>query len=390
MGQPKGTVLVVDDYADGRALLAYVRTSAGYDVLDAANGTDTLARMDDAPDLVVLDVQLPDIDGFEVCRRLKADPRAALTPIVMVSAVFGRTEHRVRGLTGGADAYLPKPFEPELLVATVEALMRHHATERVLAYRNRLLRLEYELARMLTEPPCVAGDPTAVLNALALALDADVAEFWRVEPDEGVLVHAGAWHRPGIDGASLDRSAQGVRVTCGIDQVGTLSDVGAAEWREALATRLSTSRTAAAEVAGLRSATVIPVLARRTVAGALVLFHRRARHPDQDTRRLVADVRDFLWTFLDHPGVAQALGLTKGDHGDPTRVDPNRLARSVAHELKNLLFVIGARAELLMSALPAEVPRREDLDTILGATKRASALLQRPRTEMRAESPPAA
>ena len=113
----------------------------------------------------------------------------------------------MRGLTGGADAYLPKPFDPELLIATIEALMRQRASERALAYRNRLLRLEYELARMLSEPPCVAGDPTGVLNALAEALDGDVAEFWRAEPGDGVLVHAGAWHRPGIDGASLDRSA---------------------------------------------------------------------------------------------------------------------------------------------------------------------------------------
>src|SRR5436190_6323159 len=323
MGQSKGTVLVVDDYADGRALLTYVLTAAGYDVVDAANGTETLARVHDAPDLIILDVHLPDIDGFEVCRRLKADARSALIPVVMVSAVFSRTEHRVRGLTGGADAYLPKPFEPELLIATVEALLRQRASERALAYRNRLLRLEYELARMLSEPPCVAGDPTGVLNALAEALDGDVAEFWRAEPGDGVLVHAGAWHRPGIDGASLDRSADGMRVSCGIDEVGTLSDAGAAEWREALSTRLSTSRTAAAEAAGLRSATVIPVLARGTIAGALVLFHRRARQPDQDTRRLVADVRDFLWDFLERPGVAYALGLTKGAPREMAAMDAN-------------------------------------------------------------------
>jgi CheY-like chemotaxis protein len=376
MGQPKGTVLVVDDYSDGRALLTYVLTAAGHDVVVAANGAETLARVDDAPDLIILDVHLPDMDGFEVCRRLKADTRSALIPVVMVSAVFSRTEHRVRGLTDGADAYLPKPFEPELLIATVEALLRQRASERALAYRNRLLRLEYELARMLSEPPCVAGDPTGVLDALAEALDADVAEFWRAEPGDGVLVRSGVWHRPGIDGAPLDRSADGVRVSCGIDGVGTLSAAGTAEWREALSTRLSTSRTAAAEAAGLRSATVIPVLARGIIAGALVLFHRRARQPDQDTRQLVADVRDFLWALLERPGAAHVLGLTKDVPEVTAAMDANRLAGGVAHELKNLLFVIGVRTELLMEAMPAEVSRRRDLDTILGATKRAAALLQ--------------
>ena len=142
MSQPKGTALVVDDFDDGRTLLTCVLTTAGYHVIEAANGTETLARMDEAPDLIILDVHLPDIDGFEVCRRIKADVRNALTPVVMVSAVFSRTEHCVRGLSGGADAYLPKPFEPELLVATAEALMRQRVSERELAHRNRLLRME--------------------------------------------------------------------------------------------------------------------------------------------------------------------------------------------------------------------------------------------------------
>src|SRR5262245_56806112 len=99
MIQPKGAVLVVDDFNDGRILLTSVLEAGGYRVLEAATGGETLERMEDDPDLVVLDVKLPDIDGFEVCRRIKADPRTARTPVIMVSAVFSDTEHRVRGLT---------------------------------------------------------------------------------------------------------------------------------------------------------------------------------------------------------------------------------------------------------------------------------------------------
>lgn len=387
MGQSKGTVLVVDDVDDGRSLLCCALCAAGYEVIEATSGTETLARIDEAPDLILLDVHLPDIDGFEVCRRIKAESRAALTPVVMVSAVFSRTEHRVRGLTGGADAYLPKPFEPELLVATVEALMRQRASERALAYRNRLLRLEYELTRMLTEPPCVEGDPPGVLPVVAEALDAEMAEFWRVEAGDGALVRAGAWYSPGIDGGTLDRTAEDMRVSCGIDASGTLSDAGAIAWREALSTRLSASRAAAAAAVGLRSITVVPVLARDTIAGALALFHRRERQPDQDTRRLVADVRDYLWLLLERPGAAQALGLVKDEPDDAARSAATHLASGVARELENLLFVIGARAELLMEALPAQNPRRKDLDNIIGGTKRATALLHRSGGPAQADSP---
>ena len=379
MSQPKGTALVVDDFDDGRTLLNCVLTTAGYHVIEAANGTETLARMDDAPDLVILDVHLPDIDGFEVCRRIKADVRNALTPVVMVSAVFSRTEHCVRGLSGGADAYLPKPFEPELLVATAEALMRQRFSERELAHRNRLLRMENELTRMLAEPACVEDDPTGFLHAAAEALDADLAEFWRVEPGDGVLVRAGVWHGTEIDGTSLDRASEEMRLGPAI---------GGAGWREALSTQLARLRAAAAEALGLRSATVIPLFVRETITGALVLFHRRARKPEEETRRLLAEVRNCIWHFLERPGAAQAFGLAKDEPRDGSRKAPNGVAPSVAHALRNLLFVIGARAELLMEALPAEIPRRRDLDTIMDATKRASDLLKRPRGGEHAGRPP--
>ena len=386
MAQPKGTALVVDDFDDGRDLLSALLTEAGYEVIEAANGTDTIAHIEDAPDLILLDVQLPDLDGFEVCRRIRADARTARTPIIMVSAVFSRTEHRVRGLHGGADAYLPKPYEPELLLATVESLMRHSVSERALLYRSRLLRLEFELTRMLTEPACVTGDTTAVLRVVAETLDAEMAEFWRVEPGAGTLVRAGGWHSPEIDGMALDRAAEGMRITCGIDAVGTLSESGAGEWREALATHLSASRVAAAELAGLRSATVVPVLARDRIAGAFVLFHRRTQRPDEDARRLVVDVRDRIWRFLERPGAAQSIGLVGGKPETGT-FTTNRLA---VHELRNLLFVIGGHAELLMETLPAEVPRRQDLVTIIDATRRATALLEGARAQAKIDNPPAA
>ena len=97
--RPKsGTVLVVDDVDDARELVSVILSAGGYRVIEAATGQEALARMAESPDLVVLDVELPDIDGFEVCRRIRMDPHTSTTPVVHVSAVFSRTEHRVRGL----------------------------------------------------------------------------------------------------------------------------------------------------------------------------------------------------------------------------------------------------------------------------------------------------
>jgi CheY-like chemotaxis protein len=358
MLQPKGTVLVVDDLDDGRFLLACLLSSSGYHVIEAATGTEACARIEDGPDVVVLDVKLPDIDGFQVCRRIKADPRTARTPIVMVSAVFSATEHRVRGLGDGADAYLPKPFDPELLVATIEALMRQRATERALAERNALLRLESELARLLVEPACVAGDPTALLHAVANALDAEMAEFWRIEVGDGVAARAGVWHETGIDDAAIDDASAGVGE---------------------LFPELAPRRVAAVEALGLRSVSVIPVLTSAGVTGALLLFRRQARYHDH--AHLEAEVRERLRLLLERPGAARALGLVKNDADAPSP-----FPTGVAHELGKLLMMIGARAEYLKDTLAIDPARRQELDTIIGATRRAANLVQRAPIGARQES----
>src|SRR5204863_249175 len=81
------------------------------------------------PDLVVLDVNLPDMSGFEVCRRLRADPATRSVAVIHLSAVYASSENRSEGLEQGADAYLVKPVEPRELMATARALLRIRAAE---------------------------------------------------------------------------------------------------------------------------------------------------------------------------------------------------------------------------------------------------------------------
>jgi signal transduction histidine kinase len=124
------TVLAVDDNEAVRYSLARCLREGGYTVLEARNGKEALELACNKPDLITLDVNLPDMDGFAVCRKLKADPVTAQIPVLHISASFSKTEDRVRGLEGGADAYLTAPVNRHELLATVQALFRLRNAER--------------------------------------------------------------------------------------------------------------------------------------------------------------------------------------------------------------------------------------------------------------------
>jgi DNA-binding response OmpR family regulator len=117
-------ILVVDDTEANRYAKCRMLRQAGFEVKEAAFGQEALQIVaKERPGVVCLDVRLPDINGLEVCRRIKADP-ALQTMVLQMSASFVGQEDRVRGLEGGADGYLISPFEPEEFLATVRSLFR--------------------------------------------------------------------------------------------------------------------------------------------------------------------------------------------------------------------------------------------------------------------------
>ncbi|TDC03066.1 fused response regulator/phosphatase [Nonomuraea longispora] len=149
-GTQPGTVLVVDDTPTKRYILARWLRRSGHDVVEASGGEEALRKLAEGPiDLVVLDVRLPDISGFEVCERIKADPATASIPVVQVSANAITVADRAEGLERGADAYLIEPIEPAEFAATVRAMLRYYrARWRAELMARRLARLADVTLRM--------------------------------------------------------------------------------------------------------------------------------------------------------------------------------------------------------------------------------------------------
>jgi DNA-binding response OmpR family regulator len=118
------TILVIDDQRDLAELIRRILEREGFEVIIANSGRDGLqVAQEHRPDLVVLDLTMPDLDGLEVCRALRSDPRRRDMPIIVLSARSSAGD-RVRGLKLGADDYLVKPFASAELVARVQAVLR--------------------------------------------------------------------------------------------------------------------------------------------------------------------------------------------------------------------------------------------------------------------------
>src|SRR3972149_10459780 len=117
-------ILVVDDDPIIIQITAKVLSVAGYEVFKAASGPEALKQVDDIrPDLIILDVMMPEMNGYEVCRRLRSLTTTAHLPIMMLTAQES-VEEKVRGFEAGADAYMIKPFQPPALQARVKGLLR--------------------------------------------------------------------------------------------------------------------------------------------------------------------------------------------------------------------------------------------------------------------------
>jgi len=122
---PQGSkIAIADDDHDIVNLLCYILEREGYDLVMGHNGKDVLRLIEsEKPDLVILDIMMPGMDGFDVCRRIRQNPLLRAIPVLMLTAL-SEEKSEVEGLEAGADAYLPKPIAPRRLLSHVRALLR--------------------------------------------------------------------------------------------------------------------------------------------------------------------------------------------------------------------------------------------------------------------------
>lgn len=162
-------LLIIDDNPASRYATVRQLRSAGFRTREAANGNEGLAAADDSISAIVLDIHLPDIDGFDLCAMLRSRPATSRLPVLHLTAAYVTDEDKVRSLDPGADAYLARPVEPAVLVATVQALVRTRVAEEAMRRSQSKFRAIYDQAgiALLDDQGRLADANPAMLRMLA-------------------------------------------------------------------------------------------------------------------------------------------------------------------------------------------------------------------------------
>jgi two-component system, OmpR family, phosphate regulon response regulator PhoB len=219
-------ILVVEDEADLAELIVFNLRQAGHTAVSVGEGYAALAEVRRArPDLVVLDVMLPDLNGVEVCRRLRRDPGTERLPVLMLTAK-GEEVDRVVGFEVGADDYVVKPFSPRELVLRIEAILRRSQTEEAPSGREQM-----EMGTLAIDVPAhrvtVAGVEVP-LTALEFRLLLDLAtRRGRVQSRDALLERV--WgYTAGVETRTVDTHVKRLREKLGMaaDCIETVRGIG--------------------------------------------------------------------------------------------------------------------------------------------------------------------
>ena len=381
-------VLVVDDTEGNRYTVSRLLRDAGMRVTEAETAAEALLHLATAvPDLVVLDINLPDASGHDVCRAIKGDPRTAAVPVMHVSASYVTNADRAYGLEHGADAYLTHPLDPAVFVATARALLRAEV-ERV-----RLYTAEHEARRAAEGAAARATllqDLTAALARTMSAAEVSQVVLTRAFAALGAL--GGLLVVTRGDGETLELLGAADVPEAATREWRSLTPSAAMPAAEAVRTGAAVSLASRAAIAArypaweraLRDALpdaphalhAVPMIVDRgpgqRVLGAILLLFAREEAVDAETASLVGAVADQGATALERARLyeseraARAAAEAARIEAEQANAVKAQFLTMMSHELRTPLNAIGGYAELLELGLrgPVTAEQREDLRRI--------------------------
>lgn len=309
------TILLVDDEAAHRYALRRRLELAGFDVIEAPDGAEALRQAVDGAgvDAIILDVMLPDISGFEVCRQLRASKSAASVPIIQVSGIHVADRDLVHGLESGADAYLTRPVDEDVLIANLHALLRRRDVLRALSAELDQKRIDEERARDLFLA-ILGHDLRNPLDAISMS-----SQLLAKAPPSAELTQKMATR---ITAASR-------RMTHMLDDI---QDYARSRLGADLILRRAPQR-----LGGLATAAIDE--ARGAHPGLVVELVQSS--PDDgwwDGDRLSRVIANLLRNAVEHGAVGRPIVVRTGAHGDTRQLSVRNEGRPIPDEVRGRLF----------------------------------------------------
>lgn len=381
-----GSILNVNDNPAHRYTVSRLLRQEGFSVVEAASGTEALRRIaEEAPQLVILDIHLPDMEGYEVCRQIRENPATAGTLVLEVSAVFRSPEDRLRGLEGGADAFVVQPLDPREFIATVRSLLRlqgYHDQNRRILEREQQARIAAEAAQRRFELLASATDrlarsidyDTTVRNSVTLALG-EFADWCAADLllDEKTIERAAVAHADpdkSVFADHLARCAPQLEDAWGPGAViRTLKPELAITAERPIQPLAGAEASASLARLGLCSYVVVPLMVRGRVIGALSFVSAR---PDRLYRGSDLEIAEQLANraalALEH---AQLFATTS-----KAVRSRDEMLSIVSHDLRSPLHTILTTTALLELQSPDDERVRDHLDRIRRSAQQMSRLIR--------------
>lgn len=305
----QSNILVVDDHPANLSLLMQILTGQGYKVRVSPNGNLALRSIHlMLPDLILLDINMPDMDGYTLCQHLKSQPQTKDIPVIFISAL-GETWDKVRGFTLGAVDYITKPFEPVEVLARIQHQLQWQASQAHLKLQNIQLQLLLSTTQAINAAKDVDSALEAILTQICQSLGWDLGEAWIPDQEGNYLVCSPGCY---IGDQGLRRfydQTRSLRFTPDMGLVGKVWSSQQPQMIEDLSAGVSDDEFLSVKYAidaGVRGVISIPVISQqeavtessRSVVAVLNFFQKKILVIRLDSLQLIMTIADQLSSFI--------------------------------------------------------------------------------------------
>ncbi|NES06748.1 MAG: response regulator, partial [Okeania sp. SIO2F4] len=315
------TILIINDNPKSLKLLTELLSTQGYKVEIATSSKQVLETIHFIlPDLILLEVKMPDIDGYQICEILKRDERTCNIPVIFISALDGVMD-KIKAFTVGGVDYITKPFELIEILARIENQLRLQSLQQELQQQNARLQLLLKTTHAISEASDFESALEVILAEICQTMNWDFGEAWIPNQDNTMLRFSRGWYASNTSNGALPltlKFRQQHQIITFSSHPGFLERVFSsqqAEWLEDISQEQYSVSICSeiAEKIGIKSALGIPIILERKVLTILVFFHKICRSLDQNSMELVNGVATQLGGLIQRKKAELALKKANQD-----------------------------------------------------------------------------